>query len=151
MHRVSDGGWDKAFQAKGKPLNRSWSCDNVLDSAKSYVSKRPDDIKVSVSAAAALLYLHERRQLQLARHAWQTQARRPHAIIRKRPCAELAVQEGSASASAVHGELLFFVIACGSYVARVCPVRRVTKELLALDFRQWSWLVLANVQEWDIW
>ena len=78
MHRVPDGGWDKAFQAKGKPLNRSWSCDNVLDSTKSYVSKRPDDIKVSVSAAVALLYLHERRQLQLATHAWQTQALRPH-------------------------------------------------------------------------
>ena len=145
MFQAPDGGWDKAFQAKGTPLPRSWGCDNVLQSTKTYVSKRPDDLKVGISAAAALLCLYQGQQLHLAGHAWQTAALRPHTIIQKRLSTSSA-SAGHREGSAAHSEL-FFVIAVGRYAARVCPVKRVTAELLALEFRQWSWLVLTAVKE----
>ena len=141
LSRPPDEGWEKAFQAKGKPLPRSWNCDNVLESSKSYVSQKPDDAKHGISAAAAMLELHRLGELSLAHHAWQTQALKPHTIIQHG-----VAQEGNAAGSAAHGESLFFVIARGLYAARVCPVRRVGKDLLALEFYRWSWLVVRNVQ-----
>ena len=69
LNQPPEEGWDKTFQAKGRPLPRSWNCDNVLESSKSYVSCKPDDAKHGISAAAALLELHRRGELHLAHHA----------------------------------------------------------------------------------
>ena len=146
LNRPPDGGWDKAFQAKGQPLPRSWNCDNVLDSSKSYVSTRPDDTKDSIPAAAALVYLYDRHELPLAGNAWQTQALKPHSII-KRAAPQGSSSAGSSLDSAAHGESMFFVIARGAYAARVCPVQRVAEDLLALNFYHWSWLVVTHVQD----
>ena len=142
LNQPPEDGWDKTFQAKGRPLPRSWTCVNVLDSSKSYVSCKPDDAKHGISAAAALLELRRRGELHLAHHAWQTQALKPHTI-----CQHGAGREGSAVGSAALGESLFFVIARGAYAARVCPVRRVGKDLLALQMQHWSWLVVTNAQD----
>lgn len=142
LNRPPDEGWDKAFQAKGKPLPRSWNCDNILASSKSYVSSSPDDAKHGISAAAAMLELHRRGELSLAHHAWQTQALKPHTVVQHD-----VAREGSAVGSAALGESLFFVIARGAYAARVCPVQRLRDDLLALQFHQWSWLVVTNVQD----
>jgi hypothetical protein len=113
LNQPPDGGWDKAFQAKGQPLPRSWNCDNVLDSSKSYVFTRPEDTK---TAAAALVYLYERHELPPAGNAWQTQALKPHSII-KRVAPQGSGAAGSSSDSAAHRESMFFVIARGAYAA----------------------------------
>ena len=138
-------GWKNAFDAKGVVMPRSWNVDNMTEPKKTYISKRPADIRHSIAAAAAMMWLHERQAWHEAGTVWQTCAILPHTFVQQKSgCRGTAVTG--------HGTQcpLWFVLACATYGARVCEAHRHSDNLIVLNLRrEWSWIHVTDIREWE--
>ena len=154
MTRPPPGGWPRAFDAKGTTLPRSWGADNVLESRKTYVSKRPEDARHSIAAAKALLALHRAGAWNEAGNTWQCCAILPHTFIRKKENQNQPQVGASDSKMTGHGipahVQICFVIARATYAARVCAAELVADELAMIDLREeWYWLLVTDIRQWE--
>jgi hypothetical protein len=66
--------WAVMFGKKGKRkvLPREWGCEALVDGKTSHISPNPDSGRLSITAAQALVYLHQRGEFHLASDTWST-------------------------------------------------------------------------------
>ena len=66
--------WAVMFGKNGKRkvLPKGLSCEDLVDGKSKHISPNPDSGRLSITAAQALVYLHQRGEFNLASHTWST-------------------------------------------------------------------------------